>query len=106
MVSDIGRSERIVKGARRTALNFRDRHCRWPGCDRPANWSQGHHLKHWIDGGSSDLDNLVLLCHRHHWMVHEGRWQIVKLQAGGYLTIPPPHLVNELARAPDRPWVA
>ena len=106
MVIDVGRSDRKIKGATRRALNHRDRHCRWPGCDRPASWSQGHHLKHWIHGGSSDLDNLVLLCHRHHWMVHEGRWQIVKLQDGGYLTIPPPYRVDEWARAPARPWVA
>jgi Domain of unknown function (DUF222)/HNH endonuclease len=106
MVIDVGGSERIIKGARRTALNLRDRHCRWPGCDRPASWSQGHHLKHWVDGGSSDLDNLVLLCHRHHWMVHEGRWQIVKQQDGTYLTVPPPYRVDEWARAPGRSWVA
>ena len=106
MVIDVGGSERIIKGARRTALNLRDRHCRWPGCDRPASWSQGHHLKHWVNGGSSDLDNLVLLCHRHHWMVHEGRWQIVKEKDGRYLTIPPPYRVDEWARAPGRPWVA
>jgi Domain of unknown function (DUF222)/HNH endonuclease len=106
LVIDVGRSDRKIKGATRRALNLRDRHCRWPGCDRPASWSQGHHLKHWMEGGSSDLDNLVLLCHRHHWMVHEGRWQIVKLQGGGYLTIPPPYRVDEWARAPDRPWVA
>jgi hypothetical protein len=106
LVIDVGRSDRKIKGATRRALNLRDRHCRWPGCDRPASWSQGHHLKHWIEGGSSDLDNLVLLCHRHHWMVHEGRWQIVKLQGGGYLTIPPPYRVDAWARAPDRPWAA
>src|ERR1700694_1788577 len=105
MVIDVGRSKRLINGARRTALNQRDKHCRSPGCDRPASWSQGHHLKHWIDGGGSDLDNLVLLCHRHHWMVHEGRWQIVKLQDGGYLTIPPPYRVDMWARAPGRTWV-
>jgi Domain of unknown function (DUF222)/HNH endonuclease len=106
LVIDVGRSDRKIKGATRRALNLRDRHCRWPGCDRPASWSQGHHLKHWIEGGGSDLDNLVLLCHRHHWMVHEGRWQIVKLQDGGYLSVPPPYRVDAWARAPDRPWVA
>jgi hypothetical protein len=106
MVIDVGRTERRVNGARRKALNLRDRHCRWPGCDRPASWSQGHHLKHWMDGGSSDLDNLVLLCHRHHWMVHEGRWQILKVQGSGYVTIPPPYRIDEWARAPARPWVA
>jgi len=106
MVIDVGRSKRLISGARRTALNHRDRHCRWPGCDRPASWSESHHLKHWIDGGGSDLDNLVLLCHRHHWLVHEGRWQIVKQADGTYLTVPPPYRVDEWARAPDRPWVA
>ena len=105
MVIDVGRDKRLVAGPRRKALNHRDRHCRWPGCDRPASWCQGHHLKHWIVGGSSDLDNLVLLCHRHHWMVHEGRWQIVK-QQDGYTTIPPPYRIDEWARAPGRDWVA
>ncbi len=106
MVIDVGRSNRLITGARRTALNVRDRHCRWPGCDRPASWSEAHHLKHWIQGGGSDLDNLVLLCHRHHWMVHEGRWQIVKQKDGTYLTIPPPYRVDQWARAPGHPWVA
>ena len=106
MVIDVGRSKRLISGARRTALNQRDRHCRWPGCDRPPSWSESHHLKHWIDGGGSDLPNLVLLCHRHHWLVHEGLWQIVKQQDGNYLTVPPPYRVDEWARAPGRPWVA
>jgi len=106
MVIDVGRSKRLISGARRTALNQRDRHCRWPGCDRPPSWSESHHLKHWIDGGGSDLPNLVLLCHRHHWLVHEGLWQIVKQQDGNYLTVPPPYRVDQWARAPGRPWVA
>jgi len=106
MVIDVGRSKRLISGARRTALNQRDRHCRWPGCDRPPSWSESHHLKHWIDGGGSDLPNLVLLCHRHHWLVHEGLWQIVKQQDGNYLTVPPPYRVDQWARAPGRSWVA
>ena len=61
---------------------------------------------HWIRGGPTDLPNLVLLCSRHHWMVHEGRWQIVKLADGNLMTIPPPYRVDEWARAPDRSWVA
>ena len=105
MVIDVGRSKRLISGARRTALNQRDRHCRWPGCDRPPSWSESHHLKHWIDGGGSDLPNLVLLCHRHHWLVHEGLWQIVKQQDGNYLTVPPPYRVDQWARALGRPLV-
>ena len=86
-VIDVGRSQRVVGGSTRRALNVRDRHCAWPGCDRPANWTAAHHLKHWIHGGSTDLANLALLCHRHHWMVHEGRWQLVRDDAGRLLTV-------------------
>ena len=77
-VVNVGHAIRKPHGATRRALLIRDRQCTWPGCDRPANWTEAHHLKHWIRGGPTDLDNLVLLCHRHHWMVHEGGWQLVK----------------------------
>src|SRR3982075_3758633 len=77
-VIDVGRSKRVVSEPARRALTARDGHCRWPECDRPASRSAAHHVVHWIRGGTTDLDNLILLCHRHHWMVHEGRWQIVR----------------------------
>jgi len=44
---------------------------------------------HWVHGGSTDLDNLILLCFRHHWMVHEGKWQLVRSDDGRMLAIPP-----------------
>jgi hypothetical protein len=100
-VIDVGRSKRTVSGPARRALDARDGHCRWPGCDRPAKWSAAHHIVHWIHGGSTDLDNLVLLCHRHHWMVHEGKWQIVRSDDGRILTIPPTTQFHRLARGPD-----
>jgi HNH endonuclease/Domain of unknown function (DUF222) len=90
-VIDVGRSQRVVHGATRRALNVRDKGCRWPGCDRPASWTAAHHIVHWVRGGRTDLDNLVLLCHRHHWMVHEAGFQLVRVDNGGdILTIPPP----------------
>src|SRR5947208_12866743 len=58
---DVGRSKRVISGAARKAMAARDGHCRWPGCERPASWCDGHHLVHWIHGGTTDLDNLVLL---------------------------------------------
>jgi hypothetical protein len=88
-VIEVGRSKRVVSEPARRALTARDGHCRWPGCDRPASWSAAHHVVHWIHGGTTDLDNLILLCHRHHWMVHEGNWQIVRGDDGRMLTIPP-----------------
>jgi len=89
VVIDVGRSKRVVSGPARRALNARDGSCRWPGCDRTPSWSAAHHVVHWINGGTSDLDNLVLLCHRHHWMVHEGGWQLVRVSDGRMLAIPP-----------------
>jgi len=100
-VIDVGRSKRTVSGPARRALNARDGHCRWPGCDPPAQCSAAHHVVHWTNGGSTDLDNLILLCHRHHWMVHEGRWQIVRSDDGRMLTIPPVTEYQRVARGPD-----
>jgi hypothetical protein len=89
VVIDVGRAKRVISGPTRRALNARDGHCVWPGCDRPASWSAGHHLVHWIHGGTSDLPNLALLCHRHHRMVHEDNWQIAKTDDGRIMTIAP-----------------
>jgi hypothetical protein len=100
-VVDVGRAKRVVSGPTRTALNVRDGTCRWPGCDRPASWSAAHHVVHWIRGGGTDLPNLILLCHRHHWMVHEGGWQLVKTDDGQMLSVPPMTGLRYLGRAPD-----
>ena len=101
-VIDVGRTTRRIRASIRRALNVRDRGCRWPGCDRPASYTSGHHLKHWIKGGSTDLPNLVLLCHRHHWMVHEGAWQMVRTEDGTYVTVPPRlDLFRQPTRGPD-----
>ncbi len=100
-VIDVGRSKRVISPAQRRALNIRDKGCRWPGCDRPATWTSGHHLVHWIRGGQGDMPNLVLLCYRHHWMVHEGKWQLVKTDEGKFLAIPPQlDIYEQLARGP------
>jgi hypothetical protein len=72
----IGRASRTVSAAMRTALGLRDGGCRFPGCDRPLEWTDGHHIRHWADGGETSLDNLVSLCRRHHRAVHEEGWQI------------------------------
>jgi hypothetical protein len=100
-VIDVGRSRRVVSGPAGRALRARDGSCRWPGCDRPASWSAAHHVVHWIHGGSTDLENLVLLCHRHHWMVHEGNWQLVRGDDGRMLTVPPTVTFGPPGRGPD-----
>jgi Domain of unknown function (DUF222)/HNH endonuclease len=101
VVIDVGRSKRVVSEPGRRALTARDGHCRWRDCDRPASRSAAHHLVHWIHGGTSDLDNLILLCHRHHWMVHEGGWQIVRGEGGKIVTIPPTVTFGPPSRGPD-----
>jgi len=68
---DVGRSTRSIPAAVRTALVHRDRGCRYPGCDRPPEWTDAHHLRHWADGGVTAIDNLALLCRRHHRLMHE-----------------------------------
>ena len=101
-VIDVGRSRRVISPAQERALRVRDKTCRWPGCDRPASFTAGHHVVHWANGGKTDLSNLVLLCHRHHWMVHEGRWRIVRTAGGECLVTPPQlDLTGHFARAPD-----
>ena len=69
---DAGRTSRVIPPSMRRALIARDKHCRFPGCDRPVAWTQGHHLKHWADGGPTLIFNLALLCGRHHHLTHEG----------------------------------
>jgi hypothetical protein len=69
---DVGRRTRLIPPAVRSALVVRDRGCTHPGCDRGPQWTEAHHVQHWADGGSTSLDNLVLLCRHHHRTVHEG----------------------------------
>jgi hypothetical protein len=69
---DVGRMSRTVTVAQRRAVIVRDRQCRFPGCDRPPRWGDIHHIVHWADGGASDLDNLIVVCRRHHTLLHEG----------------------------------
>jgi len=82
-------TSRVVPGATRRALIARDRGCRFPGCDCPPAWTDAHHLKHWADGGATTLDNLILLCRRHHRLVHEEGWTLELAQDRELVAIPP-----------------
>ena len=76
----IGRRSRSIPPPMRRALRIRDGGCRFPGCTNN-RFVDGHHIKHWADGGETSLDNLVLLCRHHHHLVHEGGFICEK--AGG-----------------------
>ena len=68
---DVGRRTSVVGPAMRRAVIVRDRTCRFPGCDRPHAWCDAHHIVHWADGGDTSIANLILLCRRHHRLIHE-----------------------------------
>jgi hypothetical protein len=74
-VLGVGRRTRTIPGWLRRQLCHRDGGCRFPGCGR-TNWLHGHHIKHWANGGTTDLDNLLLLCGYHHRFLHEHGWSI------------------------------
>lgn len=79
---DVGRASRIISPRLRLALQARDRGCRYPGCGVPANRTEGHHIRHWLDFGRTDLENLVSLCRFHHRRHHVGKFVIRALDDG------------------------
>jgi len=94
---DYGRSTRTVTRAQWTALCVRDRRCVVKGCRRRPSQCQAHHVIWWRNGGTSDLDNYVLLCHAHHHALHDaGAWLSLEddrlLTPSGFLDTwdPPP----------------
>src|SRR2546425_897610 len=72
-VIEVGARTRTIPPAIRRALHHRDRACRFPGCG--VRFGQGHHIRHWANGGPTTLSNLALLCRRHHRAVHEEGYQ-------------------------------
>ena len=83
VVLDQGRRTPTVTPEQRRALAHRDGGCVFPGCDRPPTWTDAHHVEFWVrDDGPTDLDNLVLLCRRHHVRCHEGRWTLTRAPDG------------------------
>ena len=100
VVLDAGRPSRSIPHGVRRAVIARDRHCRYPACDRLAAWADVHHVREWRHGGGHSLDNCVLLCGRHHDRVHRLAEHImlaedgtVEVTAGGVtrMSRPPPN---------------
>jgi len=79
----VGRKTRTIPPAIRRALNSRDRGCRFPGCPH-TRYVDGHHVKHWAQGGETRLSNLVTVCRFHHRQVHEGRVIVQILDDGAF----------------------
>ena len=72
----VGRARRSATRAQRRALRAMYRTCGFGDCDRPFDRCEIHHLDPWNEGGSTDLDNLLPLCVRHHHLVHDGGWRL------------------------------
>ncbi|MEU8636174.1 DUF222 domain-containing protein [Amycolatopsis sp. NPDC048633] len=97
---DLGRQSRLVTPGIRRALYLRDRGCAFPGCHRPPRHCQGHHIRHWADGGPTELGNLVLMCAHHHRLLHRSGWQ-VRIAADGLPEFLPPVFLDR-RRKPRR----
>ena len=98
-VIDFGRRQRIVTDALFDTLLVRDHGCRWPGCAIPAGSSDAHHATHWLDGGETRPDNLVLLCWYHHHLLHSQHWSL-EPHGAGHFTLNDPHGSTRPLRPP------
>jgi hypothetical protein len=80
---DQGRGSRFFKGPRRQTLAALQPCCRAEGCTIPAEWCEAHHgAKRWVDGGTTDLSDAVLLCPFHHHRAHDHRYDLTRLPDG------------------------
>src|SRR5690606_10909973 len=87
---DLGREQRLVTAKLRQALELRDRGCIFPGCQAPLTRVDVHHVTPWHHGGRTDIDNTVLLCRRHHTVIHHSRWTITIRPGEHPEWLPPP----------------
>ncbi|WP_052685205.1 HNH endonuclease signature motif containing protein [Lentzea aerocolonigenes] len=95
-IHDVGRKTRTINAGLRRMLVARDKGCAFPGCTRPPKHCEAHHVRHWSNGGETNLDNLALLCLRHHNLVHHSGWQVQ--MAGGIPIFRPPGYVDPARR--------
>lgn len=92
-VLDLGTTRRLHSPAQRMALAVRDDGCAFPGCDLPPGWCESHHIDPWSNGGPTTIDNGVLLCGRHHRLIHNSNWE-VRLGADKHPEFIPPAEVD------------
>jgi hypothetical protein len=89
-ILDYGTTTRTVPANLFNALIIRDHHCRFPGCDRPPDWCDAHHVRWVTHGGPTCPENLALQCSRHHHLLHSPGWD-AKLLPDATLVITTPH---------------
>ncbi len=87
---NVGRQLRLFNQRQRQGLAARDGGCMWPDCDRPPSWTEAHHIEQWKrDRGRTDIGLGILLCKRHHLLLHNKKWEIIRVGAAKYQLIPP-----------------
>ena len=97
----VGRRYRTATPKMRKALAVRDRHCVWPGCDRPPHWTEGDHVEPWGRGGPTEVELLRLLCRPHHQRLRRG-WRLDRMPDGSYVVRPPRRLTQVAVSPPER----
>ena len=84
-ILDQGRVARTATAGQVAHLRHRDKGCSFPGCNRPPGFCQAHHIQHWAQGGPTDINNLTLLCTRHHVIVHRDDYTAHVTTTGGVI---------------------
>ncbi len=86
---NVGRNQRLFTQKQRIGMSVRDGGCIADGCNRPPSYCEAHHINQWFrDDGKTDIADGVLLCRRHHLLLHNTGWQIIR-RKGEYFVRPP-----------------
>jgi hypothetical protein len=98
-IVDVGRKRRTISAALRRALAARDGGCRFPGCSNRRH-VDGHHVRHWVHGGETSLENCLQLCRRHHVYVHEGGFRVELVDGEAQFFDPTGRRISEVGERP------
>lgn len=100
---DIGRAKRLFPPYMRRGLVARDKGCAFPDCTIPATWCEAHHIVPWATGGNTSLSDGVLVCSRHHHLLHEGKWTVESINGIPWFR-PPKYLDPSRAARRNTYW--
>ena len=82
-VLDLGRKKRLATESQRIAKTIETRgRCEVENCENRA--THFHHLTRWVDGGNTDLKDLIGICPWHHHRAHDQTYTMTRLPTGKY----------------------